>query len=215
MDAPISPGIAVDAHGLPAKDPTENVIALTDAGFKRDDDLRSMQATYLERIADIRSANTELVASIRETFREKLAIAESGRLDAIRLVDTGNVARAAGEQEARANTLASTVVNAADAVQKALEAARVQTADTLQAVVDPIKVDIADLRRVQYEQAGKRESQTESRTQTNWGTSATIAIVGTLIAISSLAFALTRHSTTPTPAVVPACATVVSGTCVK
>jgi len=145
-----SAGPGVDARGTPVVDPTKNVLDKVTDAVARLDDLREIQTYYTEKIADMRAGHYK---ELRE--------AETGRLDAIRLVDTGNVERARAEAEQRANTLAGQVTSAADAVRVTLEAARIQTADTLQAVVDPIKVDIADLRRVQYQQAGERVAQTE------------------------------------------------------
>jgi len=159
-------------------DPTVNVLALVRSTADRQDDLRTMSDGYRYQLTTKTEHFQEKFADLRAHYDNMLRTAESDRLNAIRLVDTGNVARATAEADQRASTLAGQVAAAADAVRTTLEAARTQAADTLSAAVDPLKVDIADLRRVQYQQAGERASQTEIKNDKQWLIPVVVTIIG-------------------------------------
>ncbi|HEY9371520.1 hypothetical protein [Streptomyces sp.] len=135
------PGPAVDTHGNPVLDPTKNVLDLVDAAVKRLDDLRSMEAQHSREMAQMRAE-----------YEDKLRLAETARIDAIRSVDQSAVQRAAEVQATQAGALATQVVATADAFRVSLAGA-----------LEPITKDIADLRKTQYEQAGQRTQVGESR----------------------------------------------------
>jgi hypothetical protein len=135
------PGPATDVRGNPVVDPTANVYALVGAMGRRQDDLREMEARHLR----------ELLDRDREHARE-LRNTETDRLNAIRAVDVGAVQRAAEVSAQQADTLAKVVASSAEALRVALAAS-----------LEPILKDIADLRRVQYEQAGQRAQVVETR----------------------------------------------------
>lgn len=121
-------------------DPTKNVLDLVAAAISRQDDLRTMNATHLETMMDLRA-----------NYDEKLRIAEADRLDSIRSVDRDTVARAADVQATAATTLAAQVASSADAVRV-----------TLDAKVAPILEAIAALQRAQYETAGGKTQEQET-----------------------------------------------------
>jgi hypothetical protein len=168
------PGPGVDASGQAVIDPTKNVLDLVTAETRRQDDLREMDGKHVRD-----------VMSMRATYDEKLRLAESARIDAIRAVDVGAVAAAAQSAESRATTLATQVATQADAVRVGLAAA-----------LEPIQRDIADLRRVQYEAAGGKETSKERGA--SLGVWVGLAIAGVfgflsfLVALAGLIFALTR-----------------------
>jgi len=158
------PGPGVDAEGRPVIDPTANVIALTDAAVKRIDDLRDAEA----RFAKAENAHIREILDLIGTFTAQLREAESGRIDAIRAVDVGNVQRAAEVAGAQAEALRNQVAAAAAAAATALSAA-----------LDPIQKDIADLRRAQYEAQGKQGQIVEARGITG----AAIGLIGLGVSI--------------------------------
>jgi hypothetical protein len=160
-----APGPGVDAQGRAVIDPTENVKALTEAAVARLDDIADLRAKYTEKIEDLRAAHsTEL-----RVADEKLRLAESARIDAIRAVDVGAVQRAAEVASAQAEALRLQVQAAATAAQTSLTAA-----------LDPIQKDIADLRRAQYEAQGQKTQIVETRATGDYRMTI-LAVVVTLI----------------------------------
>jgi hypothetical protein len=113
-------GVGVDYAGAPVVDPTANVIALSEAATQRQDDLRELSEEKLD--AEIRRIDAEArhiaeIASLRADFQEKLAIAESKRIDAIRTVDVGAVAIASERAAQQATVLATQVAQSAETLR--------------------------------------------------------------------------------------------------
>jgi hypothetical protein len=127
-----APGKGVDFRGGPVVDPTENVKDLSEAANKRQDDLRGLSdkltdekirrleesAKYLREISDIRAAHQETIGKLREEYQEKIAKAESGRLDSIRQVDREEVAKTAVAANTAIATLAKQTTDLATTLQK-------------------------------------------------------------------------------------------------
>lgn len=153
-----SNGPSTDAGGRPVIDPTENVTALVIAAERRLDDLRS-------EVTD----HTRDIMALRSQYEEKLRIAESDRIDAIRAVDVGAAA-----------ILANQVSASAEALRAQVEATRVTTAQSLAAALEPIQKDIADLRRVQYEQQGQKSAVIEKQSSTVDSRTIIVGILGVL-----------------------------------
>lgn len=114
------PGVGVDSQGLPVIDPTENVKALNEQGLKRIDDLRkadndlsTQRYQHLKEVADLRALYEKEIANLRADNDERLRIAETKRIDAIRLVDTTAVAVQNERGVSTATTLAKTVQDSA------------------------------------------------------------------------------------------------------
>jgi hypothetical protein len=106
-------GLGVDSSGGPVIDPTANVIALTDAANRRQDDLRALndkltdaKLAHLKEVSDLRSHHAEEMGKIREEHQEKIAKAEAARLDSIRQVDREEVAKTANAANMAISTLA-------------------------------------------------------------------------------------------------------------
>jgi hypothetical protein len=158
------PGPGVDASGQAVVDPTANVLQLVYAETKRQDDLRE----YGDRC-------TREVIELRAHYDEKLRVSESARIDAIRAVDVGAAA-----------ILANQVAASAEALRGQVEAARQQTALSLAAALEPIQKDIADLRRVQYEQAGVKSAGSEDRSNRNDNRNIMVGLLGTAILAATI-----------------------------
>jgi hypothetical protein len=134
------------------RDPSGNVLDLVDASAKRQDDLREQAQKYGEKIADMRA-----------WYDEKLRLSEAGRLNAIRATDQANVEATASVQAQAAIALAKQVVDSAEALRTTVEQERVARATALDAETEPIKKDITEIRKIQYEEAGGKLQQTETR----------------------------------------------------
>jgi hypothetical protein len=163
---------------------------LVQAANRRQDDLREMEA---------RSLRHEM--GLRAEFDEKLRLAESARIDAIRLVDTQQVQRAAEVQAAQALALATQVATSAEALRtqvatsaEALRtqavAAQIQSDAKLAEALDPVRRDIADLRKVQYETAGGKTQVVEARSTTDQARLNIGAILGAASVFMVLAFGI-------------------------
>jgi hypothetical protein len=147
-----SPGPATDRYNAPVVDPTANVIALVAANDRRQDDLREITAKHLKEIVSLRAA-----------YDAELRGAESNRIDAIRLVDTGNVTRAAEVSAAQATALATSQIQSAEALRVQVEATRITTQDALTTALQPIQAAIESLRQTQFQQQGEKAAGVESR----------------------------------------------------
>ena len=153
------PGPGVDAQGQPVVDPTRNVVNIVDAAVRRLDDLRG--ADSLRRDEAIN--HVKEMAALRAIYDTELRDAEAKRIDAIRAVDVQAVSQATTAQEARAATLAAQVTATAETVRTQVTATQAAFLVTLDAALTPIRTDVADLRRVQFQQQGERSANVESR----------------------------------------------------
>jgi hypothetical protein len=123
-------GIPVDSSGGATIDPTKNVLDLVDAAVQRQDDLRAkdrdiadLQHGHQEAIAKLRATHEATVGLLREQYQEKIAHAESGRLDSIRQVDREEVAKTAVAANTAIQTLAKQTTDLSTTLAK-------QVADT-------------------------------------------------------------------------------------
>jgi hypothetical protein len=155
-------------------DPTKNVISLVDAAMKRQDDLRDVEARHVSELAGLRAH-----------YDQKLREAETARIDAIRAVDVGAVNRAAEVAATQANTLAAQVASSAETLRTQVAAAATAATVALAAALEPIQKDIADLRKTQYESAGKQTQVIETRdvrADSRLNVNLVVAVIGVVIA---------------------------------
>jgi hypothetical protein len=157
------PGPGVDASGQTVTDPTANVLDLVEAAIKRQDDLR-----------DLSSAHLREVMTLRSEYERQLRIAETARIDAIRAVDVAAVQRAAEVAAEAVQTLAAQVPITAEAVRTSLAAA-----------LNPILNDIAELRKVQYEQQGQKAASVDARSDRYDARNLVIAIGALLVLVAT------------------------------
>lgn len=165
-----SQGPAVDRTGAPVVDPTENVIALVRAGLERQDDLHQQQSAHFHELLKLRA-----------DYEEKLRIAESKRIDAIRAVDVAAVAQAAQVSATQATTLATQVSASAETLRTTVAASALSAANALNAALGPIQTAIDALRQAQYQQQGQAAQKTDSRGESQWVTTTIIAVVAALV----------------------------------
>lgn len=128
-------GLAVDSGGNPAVDPTANVIALTRAEARRQDDLREASERFIlakieaaGELESMRQDNSRLLReletrriddliNLRAQLEGQLAQKESERIDAIRTVDANAVQNATESAADRASVLAQNVDSSAEALR--------------------------------------------------------------------------------------------------
>ncbi len=170
-----TPGPGVDAQGQPVVDPTQNVLDLVEAAIQRQDDLREQEALHIREIMALRA----------ESY-EKLRVAETQRIDAIRAVDVGAVNRAAEVQQAAATALAVQLAATAEASRTQVAAAAAAQVQSLAAALEPIQKDIRDLRDAQSQVQGGKAQSVESRDDRRPGNSWTLALIGVAAVLGGL-----------------------------
>jgi hypothetical protein len=147
-------------------DPTANVLALVEAAVQRINDLQDAATLRIEslreldnkRIDELRIAEARRLdeqATLRENYHDKLSLAESKRIDAIRAVDVAAVAVASERATAQATVLASQVSTSAEAL-RTLVATTASTTNAQQTTAWQQFTDrLTALERAQYEGKGK------------------------------------------------------------
>lgn len=150
-----------DEHGYHI-DPTKNVIALSEASNKRQDDLRAAQEKYTEsQINHIREYSDSQIAQVKELlrlqadFHKQLSEAEAKRIDAIRAVDVNAVAVASERQTAQASVLANQVSQSADALRTLVATTAATMAEQQRQLFNQFQERLTAVERSQYEGRGK------------------------------------------------------------
>jgi len=164
-------GLASDSSGGPVIDPTANVQALVEAGLKRQDDLRALEATHVREVMQLRSE-----------FNNEIRHENNERLKAQRDVDQGQLVRAAETQLTTANTLAAQVATAAVTLRAQVDSSQTQSVAQFNAALDPISKRVEELSRVQFAQQGERAAQSDSRIDKRDGRDSNQFILTTIIA---------------------------------
>ena len=144
-------------------DPTVNVIALHEAGMRRQDDLRESENRRIRERVHMEGK----IARLRAGHNQELRVAEADRLDAIRAVDQAAVQANTSAAEVRAATLASQVALSAEAMRTQVSSTAQAAQENLTRALDPIQKDIGELRQVQYTTAGGKAESTEAKTETH------------------------------------------------
>lgn len=173
-DAKIAAGPQI-SNGNAGKiiDPTANVLSLVDAAVTRLNDLQDaavgrindLHNTEKERVNDVllehnKHWTSEIqhikeVAELRAEYQEKLTLAESKRIDAIRAVDVAAVAVAGERAGAQATVLANQVSTSADALRTLVASTSTTLATQQQAIVQALSERLTALERSQYEGKGR------------------------------------------------------------
>ena len=135
----------------PEIDPTANVVALTEAANKRQDDLRSLNDKRL----DSEIAHLKEISELRSAFDRETRSLESNRLNAIRQVDVLAVNTAADRAAAAIQALAAVTTTNADVLRNALNSTATTIATQTAGTVSAITERIAALEKSSYEGIGK------------------------------------------------------------
>lgn len=138
-------------------DPTYNVLQLVNAAVKRLDDLSTERS---ERTKEIFSLHKEIL-NLHVMYGEKLSVAESKRIDAIRAVDVGAVAIASERATQQATVLANQVAASAETLRTLVATTAGTVAAQLQSVSNQLADRIALLEKSQYETKGSGQGRKE------------------------------------------------------
>lgn len=174
--------------GSPLIDPTKNVLDLVAADARRQDELAAQESKHFRELLAERDKLFDLRAQDAREIRE----AESNRIDAIRAVDVETGNKAAVVASAQITALAASTTVLADTLRAQVAVAATASDIALKAALTPIQNDVAELRRVQYQQQGERASRTESKDSTQWSTSTIISLFAVITAIAALALTFAK-----------------------
>ena len=188
-------GLGVDATGGPVVDPTANVIALNEAGHKRQDDLRELNNKWLDaeiRVITARVQGVEDMALLRAGYEDKIRNLESDRLDKIRQVDVLAGNTAAERQLVAIQTLATQTANERETLRNLV----VSTAATIAAqnseTVAQQNSRIAQLEKSSYEGAGKGTGTKNTVTYAIIAVGLLVSLITIGSVIVAIAFAIRR-----------------------
>lgn len=145
-------------NGMGGLDPTANVLALSEASNRRQDDLRE---AYQERVEasiarmDAELRHLEATAVLRAEHAKEIGALESNRLNAIRQVDVLAVSTAADRAQAAIQTLAANTSSNAETLRNMVTNTAATMATQLSNTVTAITERIATLEKSSYEGKGK------------------------------------------------------------
>ncbi len=171
---------------LLATDPTTNVLALVASAIIRVDDLRESESLRINEkfIAESRRIDEQL--QLRAEFADKLSVAETKRLDAIRAVDATAISIANDRASAQAAVLANQVSASAEMLRALVATTASTQAVQLQSLTTQLTDRIALLEKSQYENRG-----TGSGMRDMWGW--VLGGVVALVTIANVLWNLFRH----------------------
>lgn len=156
------PGIAVDAKGGGVVDPSQNVKELSEASNKRQDDLRAASDVLFESKAKCLEEKLTLIVKhvndislLRADYTEKLSIAESKRIDAIRSVDVNAVSVAAQRSADQATVLAAQVATSAETLRNLVATTAAAVQQGFQSITTALSTRITTLEQAQYKGEGQ------------------------------------------------------------
>lgn len=129
--------------GSPYTDPTHNVLLLVEAAVKRIDDLHTEGFRRLDE-----------TLRIHLIYIDKLNVAESKRIDAIRAVDVAAVAIASERASQQAIVLANQVSASAETLRALVASTAATVAQQLQQVSNQLAERLSLLEKSQYESKG-------------------------------------------------------------
>lgn len=149
------PGIPVDKYEGATVDPTKNVLDLVQAAVKRLDDLAAIKDKTLEDKLNDERIHIREILSLTRDYEEKLKVAETKRIDSIRVVDVQAVQTANDKATAQAQVLATQVTTSAETLRALVASTATASAAQLVQIITPITDRLALLEKNQYQGAGK------------------------------------------------------------
>lgn len=177
-------------------DPTYNVSELVNTAVQRLDDLAEVRYNCIKDEIKLNKEIMNLHITYNEKLRasdEKLSLAESKRIDAIRAVDVGAVAIDSEKQKAQATVLANQLTTSADTLRTQQQQQFAQLSDRISSIDKALSEGIGKGRvtdPIMEKLLLKVETLVDSRS-TSTGKSAGISMVtGLLITIGFMVVAL-------------------------
>jgi hypothetical protein len=147
-----APGLAVDSHGGPVIDPTQNVLDLVAAAIRRIDDVATLQA----KLGDEKIQHTEVIALLRAQHQVALDAQESKRLDSVRQIDQLAIKTESDRASLAITALATTAAVTAETLRSAVNTSATNLATQLDRTVTAINERIAALEKSSYTGMGKQ-----------------------------------------------------------
>jgi len=155
-------GQPVDSYGIPILDPTRNVLDLSEAANKRQDDLRDANnqsnskwiSSELARVsAELK--HMEALAAVRDAHARELRESEVKRVDAIRQVDVSAAGTASDRALQAIQVLAATTTANAETLRQMVANTAQTIAAQTAATVGGIIERIANLEKSSYTGQGR------------------------------------------------------------
>jgi hypothetical protein len=188
-------GIGVDARGGPVIDPTENVIALTDAANKRQDDLRQLNNERINaeiRVLQAQFAGLKDVINVTADHLKEIRRLETERVNAVRQVDVAAGNTAADRAQVAIQTLAASQAAAAETLRAMVTTTAstiaTQTAENFSALGNRI----AQLEKSSYEGAGKGTGAKNTVTYVVLAVGLVMSLITIGSVVVAIAFAIRR-----------------------
>lgn len=153
-----SNGMAVDALGAIAYDPSENVKDLMDASVQALMERQNLLADICdEKIKRLESevGNADKMAILRASHNTEIRHMESDRVDKIRSVDVANAAATAAQLLSAVTTLASTAQATAETLRNQVAATAAAVASQTERIINPIVERVAVLEKSSYRGEGR------------------------------------------------------------
>lgn len=180
------PGPGVDVFGNPVIDPTANVLDKVKDAVRRLDDMADLERQHNRDM----EAQRQVYDAKLDVAREKLALAESARLDAIHAADVAAADRQAVVAAAQQATLATQVETTAVTLRNQVEAQRITTSEGLTTAIAPLQTSIAELTRALYSGEGAIAQQRSGRASSQWligavltGALVFVALIGLIVTL--------------------------------
>jgi hypothetical protein len=136
-------------------DPTENVIALFEANKKSSERDLASAVLRLDDLAKAESKRTDDLMAQRDSFHERLSVAESRRVDALRAGDVSAGSMANERAAAQAVLLANQVSQSAETLRTLVASTAQAVALQMKTLQDTLADRIAALEKARWESAGK------------------------------------------------------------
>ena len=216
-----SQGPATDRSNNPVVDPTSNVLDLVDSAVRRIDDLQRVNNQRIdERMGDEKTHIRELMMMTAD-YEEKLRVAESNRIDAIRAVDVAAVGVASERQTQAAGVLATNLTGNAETLRTLVATTAAATSAQLTQIITPILDRLSLIEKSQYEGKGKegvtdplmsqlvaemratretialgagaKQGESDNRSNTRLDIGSVVGLVGMVIGVVSILIVLTSR----------------------
>jgi len=149
-----APSIYDYSTGQAIKDPTQNVIDSLNAAIQRVDDIMAIENRSIREVINEKIKRITDVVALRAEHAQALTLAESKRIDAIRIVDVNAVSIANERAAAQATLLQNQVSTSAETLRALVATTATTVAAQLAQTTAQITDRLSVLERAQYEFKG-------------------------------------------------------------
>jgi len=173
-------------------------MSLVAASNLRQDDLRGMSTQYQEKIDALRDQHHREIALAESKRIDAVVLAESRRMDALMSAQANNVALEREKSAAQAATLATQVLNNAEALRNQVAATATTTAQAITTMGNSLGERIKAVEQNQYQAGGAQAQKTEGTKANQWIITLLVGVfmaavgMGVTIVIATAVFFLSR-----------------------